>query len=76
MRIYDIKGVNITNAVRARTEGSTQYGVMTTGMPTNILKDFTATLRSTTSTVAQGGSVTVDLLMQKARYLIPHMQHT
>ena len=71
MKIYDIKGVNITNAARTHTASSTQYGVMTTGIPTSILKDVTATLRSTTSTVAQGGSATADLLTQKTRYLHP-----
>ena len=41
MKIYDIKGVNITGAVRAHTAGSTQYGIMTTGMPTSILAKVT-----------------------------------
>ena len=71
IKIFDIKGVNVTNVVRAHTAGATQYGIMTTGMPTSILAKVTRSLRSTTSTVAQGGSATMDLLTQKSRYLHP-----
>ena len=77
MEVYNIQGVNITNAVRAHTAGCTQYGIMATGMPDNILGEVTTTLRATTSTVADGGSASADLLLQKSRHLHPaYAAHT
>ena len=50
---------------------------MTIGMPTNILSQVNTALRATTSTVAKGGSATVDLMLQKARHLHPaYAAHT
>ena len=62
MKVYGIKGVNITNAARAHTAGATQYGIMTAGMPISILSQTTKTLTTTTPTIAQAGSATADLL--------------
>ena len=77
MEVYNIKGVNITNAVRAHTAGCTQYGIMATGMPDNILGEITTTLRATTSTVADGGSASADLILQKSRHLhLAYATHT
>ena len=77
MEVYNIQGVNITNAVRAHTAGCTQYGIMATGMPDNILGEVTTTLRATTYIVADGGSASADLLLQKSRHLHPaYAAHT
>ena len=77
MQVYNIQGVNITNAVRAHTAGCTQYGIMAIGMPDNILGEVTTTLRATTSAVAEGGSASADLLLQKSRHLHPaYAAHT
>lgn len=42
---------------------------MATGMPTTKLAQVTTTLWAASSTVAQGGSATANLLLQKAKYL-------
>ena len=61
LKSYAVQGTNYINIARAHAIGAARYGCTTMGLPPKLLEKVRVTVRSATSTRANGGSATIDM---------------